>query len=304
MEIRQLRYFLTVAKYMNFSKAAAELFITQPTISQQIVELEKEVGVKLFTRTTRKIKLTPAGLALQKEAKLIIAQIETAIAATRQADTTIAGRLSIGILGPSERRFSPKFLASFQKKYPQIELVLKQFHLGTLDIAFKNSEIDLGFTLRTPSFNDSAFYSSFFFKKIYTDRLCLITPYSSNEPGIKLQDYANLNNGALVFMHRNIGGRGLDDALRILADHGVKPSVSPTQNLATTLLSVESGMGVSLLPRHVPEAYSSPNLSFIDIEDTYIDICVAWKQLADNPLIRVFIAELEPIISTHKTNYA
>ncbi|MBP2652413.1 MAG: transcriptional regulator AlsR family, partial [Firmicutes bacterium] len=71
MELRQLKYFLSVAKNLNFTRSAAELFITQPTLSQQIAELEKEIGVQLFVRSTRKIKLTHAGTTLLGEAKIL-----------------------------------------------------------------------------------------------------------------------------------------------------------------------------------------------------------------------------------------
>jgi len=303
MELRQLKYFLSVAKNLNFTRSAAELFITQPTLSQQIAELEKEIGVQLFVRSTRKIKLTHAGTTLLGEAKILMNQFESAIALTQQADHTMAGRLRIGILGPSERRFLPAILTNFREKYPRIQLELKQFHLGTLDIAFSRDEIDIGFTLKMPNIN-SDLLSHLSYQNVYTDHLCLITPHIKNINSFKLQDCTQLANNSLVFMNRELGGRGLDDMLRILTNRGIHPSVLPTQNLDTTLLSIESGLGVSVFPRHVPEAYSSPNISVIDIDGEYVDIVMAWKKASENPLITAFVNELEQHLNSDTPEYA
>ena len=84
MELRHLRYFMTVAQEQSFTKAAEKLYTAQPSLSQQIKDLEHEVGVALFDRTTRKVILTDEGLAFQKYAELTLENAKQAIAAARQ----------------------------------------------------------------------------------------------------------------------------------------------------------------------------------------------------------------------------
>lgn len=98
MDIRQLRYFITVAEHLNFTKAANQLYVAQSAISQQIADLEDQVGVKLFIRNKRSVKLTPAGSVFLKEAIEIVEKTSGAIEKAKQTDEGIIGSLSIGFL--------------------------------------------------------------------------------------------------------------------------------------------------------------------------------------------------------------
>ena len=99
IDLKQLKYFLAVAEEKSFSRAAERLHISQPPLSQQIMKLESELGVKLFARTTRTFELTVAGKALMAEASGLLAKMRMTIDTIRQIDRGEVGRLRVGIVG-------------------------------------------------------------------------------------------------------------------------------------------------------------------------------------------------------------
>ena len=101
MELRSLHYFIAVAETLNFSRAAERLYMAQPPLSQQIQRLEKEMGVQLFVRTKRSVRLTAAGEVFLQEAYRTLAQVEQAVHSAQQADRGEIGRLAIGFVGSS-----------------------------------------------------------------------------------------------------------------------------------------------------------------------------------------------------------
>ena len=110
MELRHLRYFVTVAEELNFSKAALKLYTAQPSLSQQIKDLEEYVGVQLFNRTKRKVELTEEGVAFLEQARLTLMQADKAVATARQIAKTKQQRLRIGFVATAEVHIFPQVL--------------------------------------------------------------------------------------------------------------------------------------------------------------------------------------------------
>src|SRR6516225_1473736 len=118
MELRHLRYFVTVAEELNFSRAAARLRVSQPPLSRQIKDLEDEIGAPLFDRGKRKLQLTPAGDLFLREAKEILAQSERAVRATRAVGRGKSGDLTIAFLSPLGGICIPLALRALLQRYP------------------------------------------------------------------------------------------------------------------------------------------------------------------------------------------
>ena len=122
MEIFQLRYFVAAARLGNFTRAAEAVSVAQPSLSQQIANLEKEVGTLLFAREGRSVRLTDAGLVLQEHAERILAQEEEARRAVRAIVGLEKGRLTLWTLPTPGHHLLPPVLARFRRAYPGIEI--------------------------------------------------------------------------------------------------------------------------------------------------------------------------------------
>lgn len=294
MDTRQLQYFISVAEHLSFTTAAKHLYVSQPSLSQQIAELEKQIGARLFIRNRHSVALTAAGTVLLKEAKAIIARSLDAIRMTRAADAGVTGNLRIGILGHAERRILPRITANFHHKYPQINLVFEYFSLSGLDEALQHAQVDLGFTLVL----ESTSLPQISFKKIITDSLCLVVPHShelANEPLINYSHIPLIAKETIIFEQQPIASRGYENLLRICFNRCFSPNVLQVPNLPAVLLSVECGLGISIQPSVIPKTYRSPYIRYIDIlgNDTRIDLVAAWHKKNSNPSISLFLQELE-----------
>lgn len=120
MELRVLRYFLAVAREQNITAAAERLFLSQPTLSKQLMDLEKELGKKLFIRGNRKIKLTEEGEFLRRHAQEIIDLTDKTESAFRQSDESITGDIYIGCAETEGMRMLVKVMKTLQVAYPDI----------------------------------------------------------------------------------------------------------------------------------------------------------------------------------------
>ena len=152
MEIRVLRYFLTVVREESITKAAEVLHITQPTLSRQLSHLEEEVGVTLFTRGARKITLTNDGILLRRRAEEILQLVDKTEKELAEQDEQVEGKISIGCGEIASVQLLPKLFQSFREKYPQVsfdiftataDLVKEQMEKGLLDMGLLLEPIDV-----------------------------------------------------------------------------------------------------------------------------------------------------------------
>lgn len=152
MEIRVLRYFLTVVREESITKASEVLHITQPTLSRQLSQMEEEVGVKLFDRGTRKITLTNEGILLRRRAEEILALVDKTERELIEQDEQVEGRISIGCGEIASVQMLPALFKSFREKYPRVrfdlftataDLVKEQMDKGLLDIGLLLEPIDM-----------------------------------------------------------------------------------------------------------------------------------------------------------------
>jgi DNA-binding transcriptional LysR family regulator len=145
MELRHITSFLVLAEELHFGRSAARLHISQPSLSLQLQQLERRLGVQLVARTSHSVRLTPAGEAFRKEAGPLLGQLDRAVEAARQAGPGATGHLRIGFNFPAGQRVLVPALALLRDTYPQVRTSLVQRHTcgqltelrsGRLDIAF------------------------------------------------------------------------------------------------------------------------------------------------------------------------
>jgi DNA-binding transcriptional LysR family regulator len=145
MELRHITSFLVLADELHFGRSAARLHISQPSLSLQLQQLERRIGVRLVARTSHSVRLTPAGEAFRREVRPLIGQLDLAVEAARQAGQVASGQLRIGFNFPAGQRVLVPTLAKMRGTYPQVRTSLLQRHTcgqlnelrsGRLDIAF------------------------------------------------------------------------------------------------------------------------------------------------------------------------
>jgi DNA-binding transcriptional LysR family regulator len=148
-DLRHFRYFATLAEELHFGRAAARLHITQPGLSQQIQALEREIGVPLLDRTSRRVRLTAAGQTLFEESRRMLAQVERVVTLTRRTGAGDIGRLAIGAVESATYTVLPKVLREYGRLYPGVQLVMREMLSVHQIEALRRGEIDVGFA-RTP----------------------------------------------------------------------------------------------------------------------------------------------------------
>ena len=145
MELRHLRYFLTLADELHFGRAAQRLAISQPPLSVAIQQLEAEVGAPLFMRNSRGVQLTAAGQALVPAAQAAIDGAAQALHAARDAASGQVGRLSVGFAGTMLYRGLPQMLRRFQAEHARLQLTLRELSSSEQLVELQHARLDAGF---------------------------------------------------------------------------------------------------------------------------------------------------------------
>jgi LysR family transcriptional regulator, hca operon transcriptional activator len=146
MELRHLRYFVAVAEELNFTKAAQRMFTVQPSLSQQIKDLEVEVGVQLLIRSNRKVELTAEGEAFLKQARLSLEYAEKAVNDARLVAQLNSSHLNIGFVPVAEMKVFPYIMPKIRAQFPEVKIHFHSFTDADQFKALKKGEIDIAFT--------------------------------------------------------------------------------------------------------------------------------------------------------------
>jgi DNA-binding transcriptional LysR family regulator len=151
METRHIEAFLAVADELHFGRAAKLLHLTQPSLSQQLKRLERQLGVELVSRTSRVVQLTPAGQAFQADAKRILSEVRRATNTAREIAAGRVGNISIGFNGRAGQLIMPRSLAQLHESYPNITTKLSSGRSGAQLAALARGDLDVGLLYGAPS---------------------------------------------------------------------------------------------------------------------------------------------------------
>ncbi len=286
MNIHYLRYFIAVAEHLNFSKAADHLYIAQPGLSQGIANLERQLGVKLFDRDRRSVKLTAAGKAFLKEAVEITAKLDEAVEKARWVDANWLGDLNLGFLPSLGKILLPQWISEFRQKYPAVNLKLKQYTMATLHIALEHGDLDIGYT-RSFALQGT---SGFTCQKISTDSISAVM--RSDHP-LAGQDYIELSELAhehFIMLAQQEAPQWHNLVVQIFARRGFTPTIIATPDRVDGIYPfVASGLGVGMVPSS-NRTCDIPEIRFIHIrgDDAFFDTILTWKTSNTNPAIHLF----------------
>jgi DNA-binding transcriptional LysR family regulator len=145
MDLRRLRYFVAVAEELSFSRAAQRLRISQPPLSNQIKQLEEELGVQLFKRSSRGVRITDAGEVLLADARRIFVQLEQTTRIVQRVGHGEVGRLTLGFVPSASNEMLPSILRTFRHRYPEVELFLREMRPDRVVQRLHDQQIDAGF---------------------------------------------------------------------------------------------------------------------------------------------------------------
>jgi len=248
MELRLLRYFIAIAEERSFTRAAERLYIAQPSLSQQIKQLEAFIGTPLLIRDKHRVELTEAGRTFLREARNVLSCAERAVNLTRQAARAEAGLITIALVpGPEGKMFSAVF-AELLRKYPNIQIVLRSLSSPEQLAALKEREINVGF-LRGP-INDEEIAS----EVIVQEDLVVVLPMDhplAQESRIKVEKLAAL---PLVHVSRAVAPALHDAINKVALDAGFRfHSVLEAESITAILNAVASGLGFCVHAQYVEQ---------------------------------------------------
>ena len=258
MEIRQLESFLCVAKTLNFSKAAEEINLSQPTISTHIRDLEEYLNVQLFVRSTKEVSLTKAGRNFLGYAQKILAVRNQALRNLKGENPNICGHINILSSTIPAQQILPFIITSFQKQWPNIIFHVEQTDSRHVERKMSSFRYDFGMVGTVP---DS---SRFIHYPVCDDELVLVlpndTPESSGFIHEKFSEY--ITKAPLVMRESGSGTRA--ETEKIFSKNGInvrdlqiKAYFSDTQSI---LQAVSNGMGVSLVSKIAVSMYADAGL--------------------------------------------
>lgn len=287
MELRHLRYFAAVAQHLNYSEASRRLRVAQPAVSQTILDLEEEIGAKLFLRSNRNVRLTSAGEVLFEEVQGILRRTDEAKRATQRAARGEVGTLRMGFIAPATAPILPPLVQAYRSQYPEVELQLHHMNPDAQFAAFDVGKLDLGFS--RPLLPEQS--AHFMEEMIYRDYLVAILPPKhplAKERKIELQ---KLSTESFVLFHR-VGAPGLfDEAVGMCRQAGFTPDVRHETDLMTTVfLLVESGLGVSLVPSRARGLEQQKTLRRpLTVQSNSLCLCAIWPRRSQNPTVEAFL---------------
>lgn len=295
IDLKQLKYFLAVAEEKSFSRAAERLHISQPPLSQQIMKLESELGVRLFARTTRTFELTVAGKALMGEASDLLSRMRMTIDTIRQIDRGEVGRLRVGIVGSAMWGPIPSLLEEFQTKFPRVSWTLHELGPNVQYEALRAKQIDVGFW-REPRLDEDELRQHKLRQELcYRENVCVAVNEHhplATRPYIELSDIAGQPMLTLA-LDKSSFPRYL---IQCCVDAGFQPMIFQEASEPQTLLAmVGAGLGVTLMPETTGRI-GWPGVIFLPIKtaapSANLFICYATQD--DAPVVRAFLNILNP----------
>ena len=288
MDINRLKEFIVLSECLNYSKAANILFLTQPVLSRHIHDLEETWGVRLFTRDTHKVALTPVGELAAREVRVALEAVDKAFSAIQSASDTANSQLSIGILGHAVKGFITQFLDSFEKMHPGIAITAIASDLDPVTGYVLEGKLDLAFATHV----SPELYGNVEVRHILDDPLCAVLPAGhrlNEEIHINMSDldnepiisFSEASNPYTAQFHKSLFERF----------NMQMNTVRTVNNIDSGFFYVNMGQGIFLIPRHLSFMAGDLNVVEISDPDVVIPLNLIWKKGNDKPALQTFVKD-------------
>ena len=281
MELRHLRYFVAVAEELSFRRAAERLHLAQPPLSAQIKALEGELGSKLLERTTRSVRLTPAGQVFLAEARAVLLAAELAEQRVRNAASGLIGTLRIGLLATTATARLAGILRTYRQKYPGVRFSLNQLTSPEQLQLLRAQELDVGLLRPPVKFPE---LENLFFEQ---SEMVLAAPRGHRLTKRSKLEWKDFHDESLVMVHPTLQHGYYDPFLNQCALAGAVPRVGQYANdIHSKLWLISAGFGVAPTTKTIAEV-KRPGLVFRELPPGLppVQTLIVWQRSNVTPML-------------------
>lgn len=285
IEFRHLRYFLAVAEDLHFRKAAERLYISQPGLSRQIKQMEDNLGIQLFERHNRKVKLTHVGEYFKQEITRNLKNLDIIINHAKLLQAGKEGSLTIGYVGSAIQKIIPELLINFKGRFPNINFVLKEIDNQKQVENLLLQNIDIGFIRleRVPT--------GLSIRPVLLETFCLVLPKDHPIDSANYKNLSQFKDDYFILFDPKFSPSYFEKIMQIFDDSGFTPKVSHNSIHANSIFKlIESNFGISIIPRSLQMPHYE-NVKFIELVDIpqRTTLSVAWDRKNTNPILNDFL---------------
>jgi DNA-binding transcriptional LysR family regulator len=286
MELRHVRYFLAVAEEQNFTRAAARVGIGQPPLSQQIKDLEAEVGAQLFHRIPQGAELTEAGRAFLENVRVMPMQAERAIRAAQRAARGQIGSLRVGFTNSAP--FNPvvtSTIRSFRRAYPDVHLTLEEANTSRLVVSLREGELDAVFLRPDEGGDDLQF------RRLSDEPMLVVLPASHPVAKSIEIDLIRLKGDPLILIPR--GSAWVDTVILACRRAGFEPTLGQSAPQISSVVSlVAAELGFSLVPASMRQLHVT-GVTYREVKGgaPIVHLALAFRRGETSKIVRNFIAQ-------------
>lgn len=288
MELQQIKYFLTLAEELHFWNSAEKLFITQSALSRQIKALEEELGVQLFERSKRTVRLTEAGAFLQAQWIRMMEEIDRVHRQAKSIHEGTYGTVSIGYPGSIAYGFLPAIVSAIANSLPDVKLELVE----PTDVSFEqlllNYQLDLA--LRRDPAENPALESNI----LYSEHFSLIVPEKYPVTQENFESLAQVKEEKFILSGLHHKTYYVSSLRQLFRDYNFEPNVHIESDFGAMVLSlVAKGLGVSIMPSSYAIS-APPGVRFINLPQK-TNLYAAWRKDDNHPVLRNVLSIVQSI---------
>lgn len=290
MELRQLRCFLAVADELHFGRAARKLHMSQPPLSVQIGQLEREVGMSLFDRSTRRVALTPAGLHLQGRARQIIGEVEAVRGEMRDYVDGLAGQLTVGFVSSASYTVLPGVVQLFRSRRPGVTLTLLPLTSAEQFNRLRDGTLDVGIMRDGYPDAEHASYPALTSEVVFEERLVACLPIGHPLADRTEVTAEEITKVPMISYPRALMPGFVGRVAELLAAAGGMNVVEEVVHQETALGFIAAGVGTSILPESVRQLVPA-SIAVVPLAGSPTTRLIAVRQQREhqNPLSATFL---------------
>jgi DNA-binding transcriptional LysR family regulator len=287
VELRHLRYFTAVAENGGFGQTARLLHVSQSALSEQIHDLEAELGISLFDRSNRRIRLTSHGEQFLKDARAVLALADKSVANVQKSLRGEIGTLAIGFFVAGTGPFFSKIIKEFRHRFEDVQVSLVEMAPGVQHQVLQSGAVDVAFTRPGQPVHAALLRSERFLTEPMYAVLLKSHPLAKKRSIFMRQ----LAGERFIMCDRTYSPAMFDKVITLCAEAGFSPRIGAAATVSLGLMAlVEAGEGVTILAQGA-RVLSSDELVFVPLADraAFIDLVIAWSPQHETPVLRSFL---------------